>query len=1094
MYYTTIKRKNNRKDNALPFIFILSIAFFLSMPFSLHAQNEDISLSVKNVTLKDLLVQIEAKTQVRFSYIDNELDSRKDVTINVKEASIESVLNDVLAAKGLGFTKTGNTIAIKPTSGIEAKKKLVSGLITDESGEPVIGVNVIEKGTTNGTVTDINGKFSLSVNPKSVLLVSYIGYNTQEVPVVGKTTIQIRIQENSKALDEVVVVGYSTQKKVNLTGSVEAVKSETLNKRAAGQVSQMLTGLASGVTVIQNGGQPGKDQGSLRIRGYGTFNNVDPLVLVDGIEESLNNVDPNSIESISVLKDAASSAIYGSRAANGVILVTTKRAEEGKFSFSYNGYAGVQNTIALPKNVNAYEHMFYLNEAYHNMGKTPLYSDDYLADYQRKMGTSSLYPNTNWRDEVITESGFRQNHSVSISGGSERLKFMAMYGFYDQNGLVKNTNYQRHTFRTNTDIKLHSKLSANIDVNMIYAKTTQPSMAMNSIFESIVRLPANTVAMNDNGTWGEAWNGALNAVMGINAGGLNTETAPMLTVTGGLTYKPIEDLAIQMSYSPKFSGTFGHTFNKANQMFYADGRPIPLGNSSLTEASLRSFYDMIKGIATYTKKIKEHDFTVMAGYQQEYTSSSWFKASREGYKLPEYEVLDAGDKVNMKNEGSKKAFGLRSFFGRVNYGFKDRYLFEANLRYDGSSRFAKNNRYAAFPSFSAGWRISEENFMKGLTNVVSNMKLRLSYGELGNQAIDDYYPTVSLLDLTKGYVFDSSYATGATLGMYANKTISWERTSMTNIGLDLLLFSKLNVTADWYYKRTDGILMRLDIPLTMGYSAPYQNVGVVENKGWDITLNYRDRVGEVNYNVIFNLADVKNKVLDMKNVNQSGQVVNREGYPMNSLNGYESAGLFTSEQEIKDHAKQFGDVKPGDIKYVDQNNDNVIDAKDEKIIGNTIPRFTYSLNLNLEYKNFDLNMLFQGVGKCDGYINNFGIYPFWNSGTIQYEHLDRWTAENPNPNATFPRFTIGHPNNEKTSDFWVKDASYLRMKNLQIGYSLPKTLLSKIGLQRLRFFLTGENLFTVTSFWKAYDPEAPLGMGNFYPQTKTYSAGVEIKF
>lgn len=1092
--YKTNKRKNYRKDNALCFISTLFMAIFLLNPFSLHAQNEKISLSVRNITLKELLTELEAKVNLHFSYIDNVLDNKKDISVNVKEEPVEAVLAKILENKGLEFTRTGNTIAIKRAVASSDKKKNVTGIITDERGEPVIGANIIEKGTTNGTITDIDGKFSLEVSPKSILLVSYIGYNTQEVPVSGQSAVNIRIQEDTKALDEVVVVGYSTQKKVNLTGSVEAVKAESLNKRAAGQVSQMLTGLASGVTVIQNGGQPGKDQGSLRIRGYGTFNNVDPLVLVDGVEESLNNVDPNSVESISVLKDAASAAIYGSRAANGVILVTTKRAEEGKFSFSYNGYGGVQKAVALPNNVNAYEHMYYLNEAYTNMGKTPLYSDEYLATYKEKMGTSSLYPNTNWRDEVITESGFRQNHSASISGGTDRLKFMAMYGYYDQSGLVKNTKYQRHTIRANTDIKFHPKLSANLDVNMMYAKTTQPSMAMSSIFESIVRLPANTVAVNDDGTWGEAWNGALNAVMGINAGGLSSDIAPMLTVTGGLTYTPIEDLSIQASYSPKFGGSFKHTFNKANQMYYADGRPIPLGNSSLSESSLRSFYDMIKAIATYSKQLQEHDFTVMAGFQQEYSNSSWFNASREGFKLPEYDVLDAGDKVNMKNDGSRKAFGLRSYFGRLNYSFNDRYLFEANLRYDGSSRFARNNRYAAFPSFSAGWRISEESFMKKAANVVSNMKLRLSYGELGNQAIDDFYPTVSLLDLTKGYVFNTAYATGATLGMYANKGISWERTSMTNVGLDLQLFSKLNVTADWYYKKTDGILMRLDIPLTMGYSAPYQNVGVVENKGWDLTLNYRDRVGVVNYNVTLNLSDVKNKVLDMKNVNQSGQLVNREGYPMNSLNGYVSDGLFASEQEIKDHAKQFGDVKPGDIKYVDQNNDNIIDAKDEKIIGSTIPRYTYSANISLEYKNFDFNVLFQGIGKCDGYINNYGIYPFWNSGTIQYEHLDRWTVENQNVNAAFPRFTIGHPNNEKTSDFWVKNAAYLRLKNMQLGYTLPKTVLNKIGLQRLRIYLTGENLFTVTSFWKGFDPEAPLGMGNFYPQTKTFSAGLEIKF
>jgi TonB-linked SusC/RagA family outer membrane protein len=464
--------------------------------------------------------------------------------------------------------------------------------------------------------------------------------------------------------------------------------------------------------------------------------------------------------------------------------------------------------------------------------------------------------------------------------------------------------------------------------------------------------------------------------------------------------------------------------------------------------------------------------------------------------FPEYDVLNAGSEDNKNNAGSGGGWALQSYFGRINYDYKGKYLFEANGRYDGSSRFAMDNRYSFFPSVSAGWRISEESFMESTKGFLYNLKIRASWGQLGNQNIGgSYYPYASYISLTNNYSIGNSVVSGARLLDMANAELTWETTEMWNIGIDFNLFEKLNITADYYSKKTTGILLQLDIPGIVGLSAPYQNAGIVTNKGWDIGASYHNNIGGLRYEVIANLSDVINNVVDIRGITKTSLTQSREGYPINSIYGHVALGYFKDAEDIANSpAQQFGTVAPGDLKYKNLNDDNVINAEDQEIIGSTIPRYNYSFNINLNYKNINFSMFWQGVGKADGYLNNAAIMPFFNGGTVQEQHKDRWTTENQNLNARFPRLTLGEPNNLRNSTWWLKDASYLRLKNMQIGYNFSFPYMKRMGIQNLKLYVAGENLLTFDKFWDGFDVEAPVGSGSYYPQLKTFSLGINVNF
>jgi len=990
----------------------------------------------------------------------------------------------------------------------------VTGIVNDVQGGPLAGVSVtLGKSNTILTTTDAEGKFRVEISSGSTLLFSLIGYNSAEVSVTSNEQLKVVMTTSVSDLDEIVVVGFGTTKKVNLTGAVIAVSGEEVAKRQVGQTSMALQGMAPGVTITQGSGQPGVDGGTIRIRGIGTLNNSNPLVLVDGVVMSLDNIDVSSIESISVLKDAASSAIYGSRAANGVILVTTKRGKSGQFSFSYDTYVGKQQPTDLPKMVGGLDHMNLINEAHVNVGRSPLFSQEYITNYIANKATDpDKYPDVDWQKELLQGSGIMQNHALGIMGGTDKLQFFGSFGYLNQDGIIDRVNYQRYYFRLNTNVQINPKLRGSFD---LYVRNNNRKSVTNSgpftgpaalsagtssglIFGLMNKLPAIQAARYSNGLFAEGQNGA-NPLAIIEEGGWWQETSTPIAGNFALEYKPVNSLTARVAYAPNYSQPLTRSFNNVIKTYDANGTlrfSVP-GINELNEDAGNDRSDQIEATLTFSKELGKHSISALGGYQYIGGSNSGFNAFRDNFLFPDYTVLSAGSSTNMRNGGSATDWTLISYFGRINYNYLGRYLLEANIRYDGSSRFAQGNKWGIFPSFSAGWRLSEEQFMAGTRNYLDDLKLRASWGRLGNQEIGSNYPFAPTVSLDPKYISEDAVRNGAAIRSLANTAISWETTEMTNFGLDMRLFKDFSITFDYYQKITRGILLELSIPKTMGVGAPFQNAGVVKNNGWDLQLDYAKKIGAFRYSATATLSDVLNKVVDIKGIQQTGTIVNREGYPINSLFLLHSQGLLSAADFGSDgaylHAKpQFGVVAPGDIRYLDIDDNNIVNNNDREVLGSTIPRYTYSLNLSVGYGNIDLSGLLQGVGKRDGYLSGSAITPFLLGGTAYEYQKNRWTPET--PNAVFPRYAFGESHNTQNSDFWMRSAAYLRVKNLQLGYTVPKSILQRIGVQGARLYVSGENLFTFDDFWPGWDPEISANSnGAYYPQVTTYTIGLNLK-
>lgn len=991
----------------------------------------------------------------------------------------------------------------------------INGKVTTKDGEPIIGGTVTVDGTGVRTVTDIDGYFSVIAGKGDRITISYIGYDNKTVNIgESDKDISIVMTEDSHALNEVVVVGYSTNKKVNLTGAVSSINGEKLSERPVFNVSSALQGLAAGVTVTTQSGQPGGNSGNIRIRGIGTFggDSAEPLVLVDGVEGTIDEVDPNIIESISVLKDAASASIYGSRAANGVILITTKRGNtKEKFSISYKGYVGFQTPTTLPKKVNAIEYMQLEDKAYENDNAKQPYSPEYIEEYKKGMLTDpDKYPNTDWQDLTLTEHGFNHGHTVSMTNSGEKISTLTSLGFEEQDGLVINSAYRRVYLRNNMDFKPTKRLHLKLDFQISNAnKYNSPYEAhafnyMNTRTPNIVNR-FSTGLYNGSGLLGN------NSILMLKEGGNSKKNTIRTSISASAEYTIMKGWNIVAQFTPRYNTVNSHVY-KNSVTTYGDPEGTTVfksgtGYNTLDESSDREFYWDAQLLSTFSRQMGKHNLKVLAGMETETFDLKTLSAYRQGFNYPQYDVINAGNIENMNNGGNETQWAINSFFGRINYNFNERYLFEANIRTDGSSRFAKGNRYGVFPSFSAAWRISEEPFMKAVEKQVQNLKLRASWGKLGNQNIgSSYYPTIQSLTTGTFSMNDKLYPT-ATLTSLANTKLTWETSTMTDIGFDATLFGCLDLTADWYYKTTDGILMKLDMPAITGFNAPYQNAGKVRNTGWEIGVNYHKKFGDFALALGASISDVKNKITDMHGTTSTnGDIRNQEGSSVNSIYGLICDGFVNSQEEadeINAKCPQFGSkVYPGDLKYRDINHDNKITTDDKTIIGSTVPRYTYSGTINLDYKNLHLGLFLQGVGKADGYLNSYYVMPCYQGGTYRKEHLDYWTEDN--KNASTPRLSYASSNNTYTSSFWMKSSAYLRLKNIQLGYSLPKKLTDKLSLKSAYVYVNATNLFTWTNFYQGYDPEVnydasatdgvALGSAANYPQVKTFTLGVEVKF
>lgn len=1007
------------------------------------------------------------------------------------------------------------------STAIWAQQKTITGKVSDESGQPLPGVNVVVKGTTAGTITSSEGSFVLQVPENArTLIVSFIGFTTKEVDITSTSSVNVQLLPSVIGLDEVVAIGYGTQKKVNLSGSVESLKGEALAKRNTIQTSQALQGMAAGVTVTSTNGEPGKEGTTIRIRGIGTVNDNNPLVLIDGVASSIDAIDPNDIESMSILKDAASSSIYGSRAANGVILINSKRGKTDKVTVTYKASAGFSTPITFPVNATAWDYMTMYDEANANDLRKDtgepggyIFGPDKINEWKNATDRDA-FPNTDIFKETYEKQAAQTQQYLGFSVGNEKFSSNTSVNYTYQDAHLPNSFYTRNGIRSNNSYTVNKFLEFGFDLSL--RNSQSDDAAGPGALGELMRHPAIYQTRYSNGVWGTNYGGGPHRMKVIyDKVAMRYEDWHESLAKINATIKPLSGLRLDISYAPKYSTYAFKNVSKPVTLYdYKTGDVIYKSTSpgSMNEIRDRTKEDDINILANYNTSFGSHDIAVLGGFQYLTNTYNRLSAYRQGNEFPQLEEINAFNPTGMDNGGYSTEWALMSYFGRLNYGYAGKYLLEANIRYDGSSRFANGYKWGLFPSLSGAWRFSSESFMQDVS-WLANGKLRASWGELGNQqGLGSNYP-FSLTVATDQYtVFGGVLNPGYAPVNYALKDITWESTRMIDFGLDLSFFrGKLDATFDWYKKDTRDILLNIAIPGVMGYAnSPKQNAGSVENKGWDLTISHSNTKGEFYYKVTGIVSDVHNKITEFGGLppQVSGVHVRQVGDPINALYGYVADGFFSSFAEARAHpVTQFGKLQGGDIRYIDQltidtDGDGIFDAADNKItgddrvvLGNPIPRMTYSLDLNAEYKGFDLAVFLQGVGIRDGYVSGWLSYPFQNASTALVQHLDRWSEANPNPNAAYPRLSINQQsNNLQPSSFWQVSAAYLRLKNIQLGYTLPGSLFKNKSISMVRIYANGNNVFTTTKMPIGMDPESPETVQDSYPMISTYSFGVEVKF
>ena len=994
-------------------------------------------------------------------------------------------------------------------------RKVTGTVISAEDSEPIIGASVIVKGTTTGTVTDFDGAFSLDVpSSAKTLVISYVGMIAREVPV--QDVLRVVLQSGTQNLEEVVVTAIGMKKQEKALGyAASTVKSEDLNAAKSGSVMSGLTGKVAGLN-ITSGGATGSSQ-KVIVRGISSFSANQPLYVVDGVpimndfqgEDSFSNsvdfgnqandINPEDVESVTVLKGASATALYGSRAANGVILITTKKGKEGKLTFNYSGNVGFQFATRVPESVTSWQYAELYNQMQYNEGKSSsLFPQDRIDRMKAGGDPDKLEGNTDWYDELLRSGAPQHNHQLTVSGGSDKITYMISAGYSDQQGIIPSTDYERYNLRVNTTSKLTSWLK--LDVNMAYLNSTQEESAAGAAeaYRRTMRaLPYLPVQFSD-GTY--SYDAApSNPVRMVNGDyGMRRKNNDCMTLLIAPEINILDGLNIR--------GTFGYESNIYKEKIFNKtvtyGSFEPAGQSGLTEVSRNKQtdrWDQYRNLtanvtASYEKTIGKHDFKVMAGGSLETFKWAYTKASRMDFPNDDFGEINAGDATTAAAEGNSTYSALASLFGRANYVYADRYLFEFTARYDGSSKFARGHRWGFFPSVSAGWRISEEAFFEPLKKHVQNLKLRASWGELGNQRINDYQ-FISNVGNGGSYLFGGTPIIGYKEALMGNEIITWESSRNLDFGIDFALFdNRLQTTFDWYCRTTSDILLNLEAPGALGIKPAMENAGKMENKGWDLTVSWRSNIGkDFKYNIGFNLSDVKNKVIDLRGYKSSTTELTAkiEGQPLNAIFGFETLGICDNQELYDKYAPMMQKYNPkwgmGDIIIKDRTGEGVINDEDRTVIGNSIPRFTFGLNLGFEYKGFDFSCFFQGVGKADGYVTMEAIQPMGINGARKEHYKESFNPQDPKPGAYFPRI-LSSDYNYAYMSHWVQDASYIRLKNLQIGYSFKIK-----GLNQLRVYASGENLFTATKY-RTWDPETPVGARGFYPNVAVYSMGVNLNF
>lgn len=1089
--------------------FLLMVCVFCSYAGNAHSQNAKVSIRMNNVKLDKILNEIENQTDYLFIY-NNQVDINKITSVKVKNEAVAQVLDKILSGTGINYELEGTHIiltteAIKDLHA-QQQAKTVTGTVTDVSGEPIIGANIRIKGTTTGTITDIDGNFSIEAEPQSVIEVSYIGYLTQETVINNQKSIRFLLKEDTKTLDEVVVIGYGVQKKADLTGSVANINTEKLNTQSNANIGQALQGKIAGVDIVSQGGAPGSGT-RIMVRGIGTLNNASPLYIVDGMYmNSIDHINPNDIASIDVLKDASSAAIYGSRAGNGVIIVTTKEGSntEGKPIIDLSVNLGISTASKFLDMLDAKGWAEVTTIARQAIGKPAL---DMATDLANK-------PDNDWQD-IMFRPALMQNYNLSVKGGGKYSTYYTGLGYFNQDGIVKGTNYQRYNIQSKNDYKRGIfSAGTNLIISFSHDKPLHQELRggmIGTILQSVPTLEKydDTREGGYGGTYGDVVN--IPHPLAIIDDNIMDRYNENVKIFANL-YAQIElfkGLKYKLNLTPDFS--FERYKNYLNKYDFG------LATNSitqLTERQRRRRNILVENLLTFDRTFGEHKISALAGYTYQDSRFRHIQAYGEG--LPQgLEEIDAAT-TNRSNEGNSWRSVLTSILGRVFYSYQNKYLFTATIRRDGSSKFGKNNRYGYFPSFSLGWNVAEEKFMENV-HWLDQLKLRGGYGVLGNQEIDNYQYSSTI---TTGINYpdgNGGLLQGAFPKNFANPDIKWEETAMTNVGIDFMAFNnRLSLTADYYVKNTKDILLTVPIPISSGgANDPIRNAGKIRNNGFEFNLGWMDQPNpDISYGINLIGSFNKNKVIAMGS--ESGSIKGgstnqnittsetKAGYPIGGYWLISTAGYFNSQEEVDAYAKDGKKIQPaaepGDIKFVDANNDGVINDDDRVFQGSPFPDFTFALNGNMRYKNFDLSIGLQGVlGNKIYNATRQTLEDVTKGSNFLASCLDYWTPEN--KNASHPRLTWDDPNRNTRaeSDRYLENGSYLRLRSVQLGYTFPQTWF-KGAIQHARVYINAENLFTITSY-SGYSPDVNAdnanyrGFDNFiYPTNRTFMLGLNVTF
>lgn len=973
-----------------------------------------------------------------------------------------------------------------------AQQITVQGVVKDQTGETVIGASVMEKGTTNGTITGIDGDFSLNMSPNGTLVVSFVGYKTQEVQVKGQKQLQVVLSEDAEMLDEVVVIGYGTMKKSDLTGAVSSIGNKDIKDSPVSNLGQAIQGKISGVQIV-DAGKPG-DNVSIKIRGLGSINNCDPLVVIDGVptDLGLSSLNMADVERLDVLKDASATAIYGSRGANGVVMITTKRGTEGKGKLAVSANYSFQNATNVPSLLNAAQYAELSNDMMVNSGRNP---------NPEWANPSELGAGTDWMDELL-RTGVMQNYTVSYSGGNEKSHYYVSGGFLDQSGIVKSVNYRRFTFQSNSDAQVLKWLK--FSNNITFSADTKKSGSYN-IGDALKALPIYPVK-NEDGSWSgpdgnSEWYGSTRNPIG--------PTQLNKSQTDG--YNFLANLTAELTFTKwlKFKSTFGYDA----KFWFIDNftpkynwKPTPTEETSRYKSDNKSFTYLWDNYFLFDHTFAEkHRVGLMAGMSAQWNTNDYLNAQKNVFMFDNVHEMDNGEEMYAIG-GNETEWALLSYMARVNYSYEDRYLLTATIRRDGSSRFGKKHRWGTFPSVSVAWRASQEKWFPK-NDYINDLKVRAGYGVTGSQAsVGNYSYLASYNTSVYPFGISSGNQTALVSSTLANPYIHWEEVAQTNIGFDASLFnSRVMFSFDAYLKETRDMLVKASIPITSGFedtTTTYTNAGKVRNQGIEMSLHTINLTGELGWETNVTATYNKNKIKDLNSdvpyyinqINNSYVTMLAKDYPINVFYGYVTDGIFQNQSEVNTHAVQPG-AEPGDIRFRDLNNDGVINDSDRTVIGNPNPSWLFSMNNSLSYKGFELSVFLQGIAGNKIYnannIDNTGMAAAYNQTT---DVLKRWQGEG--TSNSMPRAVFGDPNqNTRVSDRFVENGSYLRLKNITLSYTFPKQWLQKAQIENARLSLSCENVATITGY-SGFDPEVGInGIDqNRYPISRTFSLGLNFNF